>query len=227
VCVLPLDESRGGDGILAIKEIQSIADLKGRSVAVSRGSLQQFYLAILLKQVGLSEADVEVVDLSADTSAEAFMIKEVDAAVTYEPWLTTGRKSEHGHLLTDSSKQPGLITDCLETTVGVLSDRRQEFKAVGRAWIAAVEYFKTHPDEAVAIMTRYVGGALEEPADFADALRGVAFYDAEGIRKYVGTPDQPGPIYQTMDDAIDVWSDLGVLKVKVTPADVIAHGIDE
>ena len=34
VCVLPLDESRGGDGILAIKEIQSIADLKGRSVAV-------------------------------------------------------------------------------------------------------------------------------------------------------------------------------------------------
>ncbi len=28
-----------------------------------------------------------------------------------------------------------------------------------------------------------------------------------------------------MQGAIDVWSELGVLKVKVTPADVIAHGI--
>ena len=184
-----------------------------------------FYLAILLKQVGLSEADVEVVDLAADTSAEAFMMKEVDAAVTYDPWLTTGRKSEHGHLLTDSSKQPGLITDCLETTVGVLDQRRAEFQAVGRAWVAAVEYFKTHPEEAVAIMARNLGGGSEDPTEFAEALKGVGIYDAAGIRAYLGTPERPGPIYQTMQHAIDVWSQLGVLKVKVTPADVIAHGI--
>ena len=227
VCVLPLDESRGGDGILATKDIQSMADLKGKSVAVLRGSLQQFYLAILLKQVGLSEADIEIVDLPADTSAEAFMMKEVDAAVTYEPWLTAGRKVEHGHLLTDSSKQPGLLTDCLETTAGVFSARREEFKSVGRAWVAAVEYFKTNPHEAVEIMARHVGGSLEGPAEFDEALRGVAFYDADAIRKYVGTPDDPGPLHQTMQDAIDVWSELGVLKVKVTPADVIASGILE
>jgi hypothetical protein len=28
-----------------------------------------------------------------------------------------------------------------------------------------------------------------------------------------------------MQYAIDVWSDLGMLKVEVSPADVIAHGI--
>jgi hypothetical protein len=56
-------------------------------------------------------------------------------------------------------------------------------------------------------------------------LRGVSMYDADGHREYFGTPDEPGPIYQTMQYAIDVWSDLGVLKVKVSPADVIAHGI--
>jgi hypothetical protein len=56
-------------------------------------------------------------------------------------------------------------------------------------------------------------------------LRGVALYDASKNRDYFGTPDQPGPIYQTMQYAIDVWSDLGVLKVEVAPADVITHGI--
>jgi NitT/TauT family transport system substrate-binding protein len=225
VCVLPLDESRGGDGILATKDIQSIADLNGKSVAVLRGSLQQFYLAILLKEAGLSEADIEVVDLPSDDAAEAFMMQEVDAAVTYEPWLTQGRQAAHGHLLTDSSKQPGLITDCLETTGGVLSARLEEFKAVGRAWVAAVEYFKTHPDEAIAIMAQDLGGGLEDSAAFAEVLKGVGIYDEVGIRAYLGTPEQPGPIYQTMQNAIEVWSELGMLKVKVTPADVIAHGI--
>ena len=228
MCVLPLDEFRGGDGILATKDIQSMADLKGRSVAVLRGSLQQFYLAILLKQVGLSEADIEVVDLPADDAAEAFLMQEVDAAVTYEPWLTQGRQAAHGHLLTDSSHQPGLITDCLETTAGVLGDRREEFKAVGRAWVAAVEYFKTHPDEADRDHGAEPGWRARGSAAFAEVLKGVGIYDGAGIRAYLGTPENPGPIYQTMQHAIDVWSDLGVLKVKVTPADVIAHGnLDE
>jgi NitT/TauT family transport system substrate-binding protein len=225
VCVLPLDESRGGDGILATKEIQSIADLKGKSVAVLRGSLQQFYLAILLKEAGLSEADIEIVDLPSDDAAEAFMMREVDAAVTYEPWLTQGRQAPNGHLLTDSSKQPGLITDCLETTAGVLHERKKEFQAVGRAWVAAVEYFETHPDDAVEIMARNLGGGLEDPAAFAEVLKGVGIYDGAAIRAYLGTPERPGPIYQTMQHAIEVWSELGVLKVIVTPADVIAHGI--
>jgi NitT/TauT family transport system substrate-binding protein len=225
VCVLPLDESRGGDGILATKDIRTIADLAGKSVAVPRGSLQQFYLAILLKEVGLTEADIEVVDLPAEDAGEAFMMREVDAAVTFEPWLTPGKNVAHGHLLTDTSKQPGLITDCLETTAGVLDARREDFKAVGRAWVAAVEYFKTHPDEAVVIMARSLGGGSEDPAAFAGALKGVGIYDEAGIRAYLGTPEQPGPIYQTMQNAIDVWSELGMLKVKVRPADVIAHGI--
>jgi NitT/TauT family transport system substrate-binding protein len=221
VCVLPLDESRGADGILAIKDIRTSADLKGRSVAVGRGSAQQFYLAILLKEVGLTEADIQVVDLPAEDAGEAFMMREVDAAVTFEPWLTPGKNVTHGHLLTDTSKQPGLITDCLETTAGVLGTRRQEFQAVGRAWFAAVEYFKTHPDEAVAIMARSLGGGSEYPAAFAEALKGVGIYDDVGL----GTPEQPGPIYWTMQRAIDIRTELGVLKVEVTPADVIAHGI--
>jgi NitT/TauT family transport system substrate-binding protein len=225
VCVLPLDESRGGDGILATKDIQTIADLEGRSVAVPRGSLQQFYLAILLKEVGLIEADLEIVDLPAEDAGEAFMMQEVDAAVTFEPWLTPGKNVEHGHLLTDTSQQPGLITDCLETTAGVLEERRQEFQAVGRAWVAAVEYFKTHPDEAIEIMARKLGGGLEDPAAFAEVLNGVGIYDGAGIRTYLGTPENPGPIYQTMQQAIDVWSELGALKVKLSPGDVIAHGI--
>jgi hypothetical protein len=56
-------------------------------------------------------------------------------------------------------------------------------------------------------------------------LRGVAFYDAAMNREYFGTPDQPGPIYRTMHYAIDIWSDLGMLKVELKPADVIRYDL--
>ena len=208
-CVLMLDESQGGDGILATKDIQTIADLKGRSVAFAHRSISQFYVNVLLREVGLSEADIEVVDLFGGQAAEAFMMQEVDAAVTWEPYLTEGRNVAHGHLLTDSSERPGLIGDCLATKASIFNDRKQEFRAVARAWDAAVRYVEAYPAEANAIMAREMGGWLEDPAVFAEMLRGVALYDADKNREYFGTPEQPGQIYQTMQYAIDVWSESG------------------
>ncbi len=225
VCVLATDDSRGADGIVADKDIKSIADLKGRSVAVLRGGLPEFYLNVLLKEVGLSEADVEVVDLAPEDAGQAFLLQEVDAAVTLEPWLTQGRQAAHGHLLTDSSQKPGLLVGCLVTTPAVFQRRQADFKALGRAWAAAVTYAEAHPGEADAIMARKMGGWLEDPVVFAKTLEGDKFYDADRNRKYFGTKDQPGQAYQTMQYAIDIWSDLGALKVKLAPAELIGHGI--
>ena len=70
-----------------------------------------------------------------------------------------------------------------------------------------------------------MGDWLADPSVVAEILRGVALYDADENRQYFGTPERPGQIYQTMQYAIDVWTDLGVLRAKLTPADVIAHGI--
>jgi NitT/TauT family transport system substrate-binding protein len=224
-CVLVLTDSQGGDGILATNDIRSIADLTGKSVAFGYRGISQFYLDVLLKEAGLSEADIEVVDLPADKAAEAFMMQEVDAAVTWEPYLTQGKAVAHGHLLTDSSERPGLLGDCLAAKPSLFRERKQEFEAVARAWDAAVAFTQTHPEEANQIMAHSMGDWLEDPAVVADMLRGVALYDADRNQKYFGTPEQPGQIYQTMQYAIDVWSDLGMLKVELTPADVIAHGI--
>jgi NitT/TauT family transport system substrate-binding protein len=225
VCVLALDESRGGDGVLATNDIHTVADLRGKSVAVLPGSIGHFYLIVLLKEAGLSEADIEVVDLSAEDAGEAFSLQEVDAAVTNDPFLSQAKNAEHGHVLTDTTEQPGLLVDCLMTRADVFNDRKDDFQAVARAWDAAVKYVEAHPDEANEIMARHLGGGLEDPAAFGDTLKGVGFYDAKGNQKYFGTPDHPGPIYETMQQAIDVWSSIGMLHMQVSPADVIRHGI--
>jgi NitT/TauT family transport system substrate-binding protein len=225
VCFLATDESRGGDGIVANNDIKSIGDLKGKSVAFPKGTVSQFYLNVLLKEAGLSEADIETVDLSADDAGDAFLLREVDAAVTWEPWLTDGKKAEHGHLLADSSEKPGLIVGCLATPAALFNDREADFRALARAWTRAVDYVEAHPDEGNEIMARSVGGWLEDPAVFAETLKGVRFYDSARNREYFGTPDRPGQIYQTSQYAIDVWTSLGALQIDITPADVIRHDL--
>jgi hypothetical protein len=50
--------------------------------------------------------------------------------MAFEPWLTPGKNVEHGHLLTDTSKQSE-FPDCLETTASAFGHRRKELRAFG------------------------------------------------------------------------------------------------
>jgi NitT/TauT family transport system substrate-binding protein len=227
VCVLLTDVSRGADGILAANDIQSIPDLKGRSVAVLSGSAQQYYLNVVLKEFGLSQADVEIVDLSAEDAATAFLLQEVDAAVTYEPWLSEGQKAQHGHLLIDTSGGLGEIWGAytgLVTPVRVFRERESDFEALGRAWDASVAYARAEPEEALEIIRRSLGWD-EDPAGFAAMFDGFEWLDGESNRQIFGTADQPGPIYETMREGLEVLSEMGKLKMELSPADVIAHGV--
>jgi hypothetical protein len=56
-------------------------------------------------------------------------------------------------------------------------------------------------------------------------LDGFEWLDGESNRQFFGTADQPEPIYETMREAIDVLSEMGELKMELSPADVIAHGV--
>ena len=221
--VAAIDDSNGGDGIVATKDIKSIKDLKGKKVAVNEGSVSQFYLNVLLAKAGLKESDLQTVNMTAADAGSAFVAKKVDAAVTWEPWLSRGKASEHGHLLTDSSKTPGLITDVFIVPKEFVAKHKKGLKGIVAAWNEAVAYQRAHPDEANQIMAKGVGGWLKEPKVFAETLTGIKFYGAEDNKKFFGTKANPGPLSQTVKDAIDVWSGHGKIQVKTTPSDLIDY----
>ena len=110
--VWAFDDSCGGDGILAKPEIQTIQDLKGKQVAFLRGSTSHFLLLTALKSVGMTEKDITAVNMTAGDAGAAFVAGRVDAAVTWEPWLSQGSKSG-GHVLVDTTDFPGVIGDSI------------------------------------------------------------------------------------------------------------------
>ena len=219
--VLAVDNSKGGDGIVANKEITSVADLKGKKVAFEQGSVSQFFLNALLKDAGLSQADIEPVNMAATDAGVAFAAQQVDAAVTWEPALSQGAKAPHGHMLLTSADKPGLITDVVAATTATLDAKKDDIAGFVRAWYKAVDFIKTNPDEANAIMAQGVGGWLSDPKVFAETLSGIEYLDKDMNIAFFGTPEAPGQIYKTLGAAIDIWKGFDRIQVDVKPADMV------
>ncbi|MCQ4271532.1 ABC transporter substrate-binding protein [Pseudomonas kuykendallii] len=206
--VVALDESHGGDGIVVSKDITDIKGLKGKSVAVNEGSVSQFWLSYLLKNAGMSMADVEVQNMTADDAASAFIAGRVPAAVTWEPNLTMVKQKGAGNVLVDSSSTPGVIVDVVALDCGVIEKQPEDVKALVAGVLKAVEYTKTHPKEAYEIMAKGVGGYLSKPEDLAEAAKGVKFLDAADNQKLLGVPGKAGDIAGIISLANETWSSL-------------------
>jgi len=219
-----LDDSAGGDGIVANKDIKSVADLKGKSVAYTEGSVSQFFLSVLLKEAGLKLSDVETQNMTAGDAGAAFVAGRVDAAVTWEPWLTRGKDTEHGTLLVDSSSTPGLITDVAVTTEKFLEDHKTEMQGFYKAWVKAVDWQKANEKEADEIMAKGVGGWLKDPAVFAETRAGIVFYDGEMNVKFMD-PENADGILGTIADAKTLGEEAGLFKLESDPASMVATGI--
>lgn len=221
--VVAIDDSDGGDGIVAKKDITSIDDLKGKKVAVDDGSVSDFYLNVLLAKAGLKESELQTVNMTAADAGSAFVAGRVDAAVTWEPWLSRGKATDFGHLLTDSSKTPGLITDVLIAKTDWVNAHQKEVAAIVKSWYEAVAFYEQHPDEAIPIMAKGVGGWLKDPKAFKATLSGIKFYDEAANKAFFGTADKPGPLTNTVQQAIDIWGSHGRLQVKPAPTQLIDY----
>jgi len=221
--VLALDDSAGGDAIVARKDIKSVKDLKGKKVAFSEGSVSQFFLNVLLRESGLSQKDVDAVNMKPGDAGAAFVAEKVDAAVTWEPWVTKSKNTPFGHVLVDSSKTPGLITDVLIFRRDVIEKRGKEIQGVVNAWNKAVAYWEKNPTEANEIMAKGLGDWLKDPKVFAETLSGVKFYNRAANVKFFGTAQKPGDLAKVAQNAIDIWGSFGKLQAKMTPKDLINY----
>ncbi|MFS9598974.1 ABC transporter substrate-binding protein, partial [Klebsiella variicola] len=88
--------------ILFSNATKAPADLKGKSVAYGQGTVMEFFLSVVLGKAGLSLKDVETVNMTGGDAGSAFSTGQVDAAVTWDPYLSKGAKSGYGYKYTDT-----------------------------------------------------------------------------------------------------------------------------
>ncbi len=217
--VLALDDSHGGDGMVAKKEIKTIKDLKGKTVAAQLGAgASYFWLNYVLSQNGMKLSDLKTIDMKAGDAGSAFVAGKVDAAVTWEPWLSRAKETAFGHVLLSSDQTPGIIVDSLAFKPDFIKKRGADVKKIVAGWYEAVEFEVKNPGEADAIMAKFTG---QKPEEFTKEKTGVRFYGVKENKDYFGTPQKPGLLYKVTQRAADLWFDLKLIKTKPKAADLI------
>lgn len=183
VMILMNDYSNGNDMVIGGPAINSIKDLKGKKVGVEVGFVSHLLLLNALKKNGMTESDVELVNVSTNETPQVLASGEVDAIVAWQP--SSGQALDRvpgSKAIYTSANEPGLIYDLLAVSPSSLAARREDWKKVIKVWYRAVAYLKDPKtaDDAVKIMAARVGLT---PEKYKPLLKGTNILDKEEANK--------------------------------------------
>jgi NitT/TauT family transport system substrate-binding protein len=160
------DTSSGADAILAKKDIGGIKAMKGRKVAATLGQCNQLLLEKALEKAGLTDADIQLVNMNPDDAGSAFAAGKIDVAVTWEPWITKVSGEKKGHVIFSSKETPNLILDVLAISAKTAQKKPAETRAFLKALNRGYDFVQKHTDEAAALAAK----ALEQKPDEVKAM---------------------------------------------------------
>ena len=197
------DYSNGNDMVIAKPGIGSVKELKGKKIGVEIGFVSHLLLLDALKQNGMSEADVELVNVPTNETPQVLASGQVDAIVAWQPnsgsalSLVPGSKA-----VFTSADQPGLIYDVLAVTPESLANRRADWLKVMQVWYRIVDFIKDPKtfDEAASIMASRVGVPAEEYKTF---ISGTKILTLDEAKAFVGKADGYGSLYGSSKIADD------------------------
>ncbi len=166
--IFQLDKSFGADGMVVKPGITSIKELKGKTVAASApGTAPYFGLAWMLAKNGMTLKDVNIVNLEPQAAANAMIAgaANLDAAMTYEPFLSAVRaKPEAGKIIATTLDYP-MVMDTFGCTPKFLADNPKAAKGLADAYFDALELIKSEPKKSFEIM----GADVKQTAEAFEA----------------------------------------------------------
>jgi NitT/TauT family transport system substrate-binding protein len=214
---LVMDLSFEADAVIAGSDIKSIADLKGKKIAFEAGSTSDLLINYALKSNGMSTKDVEVVPMGASEAGLAIIAGRVDAAVSYEPYISAALSQDKTKkILFTAAEKPGLISDMLTAKSEWIKSNPDDVKGLIMAWDDAINFIRENPEEGGAIIAKAVGSPKEE---FEPAFKGVRFYNIDENIKFLGGDFQA--TIKTVGEILQVAAPDRIKKIPA-PEDILA-----
>lgn len=141
--------SSGGDGIIAKQGINSVKDLVGKKIAVPRYSEAQTLVEWLLAKSDLTEAEVKdirsnmVMFDTPDDAAKAFFGGQVDAAATWQPYLTQAQDTTGAKLLFSTKAAENIILDGVVFTKDFVENNKEDVVKFTEGALKAMDLYTT------------------------------------------------------------------------------------
>nr|WP_319394125.1 ABC transporter substrate-binding protein [uncultured Desulfobacter sp.] len=199
IMILINDISNGNDKIVAAPGLDSVTALKGKKIGVEIGCVSHLLLINALKDNGLTEKDVTLVNIPTHQTAQVLASGDVDAIVAWQPNSGQALKSVHGSSqVYTSADAPGLIYDTLTVSLNSLIERRADWQSVVAAWYDIVSYMKdpANSKQMLEILSSRVALSPEEYEPFLKGTKiftlqeaAAAFKPGDGFSSLYGSSE--------------------------------------
>jgi len=182
-------------------DIRTAADLKGKKVALNKGSNVHYLLVKLLEQAGVGYDEIETVYLPPADGRAAFESGKVDAWVIWDPFLAAAETATGARILADG-------TDLVHNHEFFLGER---------------SFVERHPDVVEIILEeagRIDEWAKEHPKELAELLSPQLGIDvpslelAAGRRQY-GVQRVGAEVLEAQQRIADTFRQLGLIPVDI------------
>ena len=212
--IFQMDKSYGADGMVVRSNVAKIADLKGKTVAASApGTAPYFTLAWFLKKNGLTVKDVTIVNLEPAAAAQAFVAGQNDAAMTYEPYLSTVRSNPQAGKIIATTLDYPMVMDTFGCTPKFLADNPKAAQALANSYFEALEMIKSDPKKSYEIMGADV---KQTGAEFEGSAKYLRWQDKAANQKFFA-----GELQQFSTEAAALLTELGIIKSTPDTATII------
>jgi len=213
--VQQVDWSNGGDGIVVRSNIKSVADLRGKSIALAQNSPSQYYLTSLLLSAGISLKDVKpLYTATAFEAAAAFVSnRKVHGCVSWAPDIYNIPEKVAGTRILSTTKDANkLIADVYAVRADFIRDHPEVVEGLVAGIFEGMEMVKNKPEDACKWMADAFAMKPEDVMGMRSDFHSTNF--AENVQFFLNSSN-PTNFERTWKSAAYVYRELGSIDAPV------------
>ncbi len=222
-----LDYSDGSDMIIGKPGIESIKDLKGQKVGIEVTLVEHLLLLEALKQNGMTQSDVEIVNTATNETPQTLASGKVAAVGAWYPVSSQALKQVPGSKkLFTSADAKGLIYDVLAVNPVSFAQHKEDWAKIVQIFYKCVDYLNDPAtrEDAIKIMAAKAGA---DPEEYAKNVPGTHLLSLAEAKTVFKKGDGLDSIYGSMTIGNQFNLDNKVYKDSQKPASYLAPSIVE
>jgi len=223
--VMLVDNTRGGDAIIAADGIERVEDLAGKKIALLQYTPSDWLLVNALQNSSLSarkRETVQIIYINAEEGTPgvraAFESGAVDAAVLWEPDLALALKSSQrrSKVIYSTATATNLIYDGMVCDSQVLQSDSDVVGKFVAGWMKGVTAAEQDPDQAVEALVdaepMFAELAGQHGRDFVRSLfAGIKWTGLDDNIRNLGLAGGPNHFARVYKQADQIWRASGAL----------------